>query len=211
MATADTTLQIPSNVTVQGDLAVNGNLPTYPRTSLEQDSFGSYPLHATGWRVWDAYQTALGTSSSDDLGIGTGTFATGLPYITSGDVKNSTTTRYARIVFQLPVEYVSGQSVRITANAGMLTTVASSSCTVDFEVYKSARDTTKTGSDLCSTSATTINSLTFAAKDFDITATSLSPGDILDVRMTIACVDVATGTVVQPAVADVQFKLDVKG
>ena len=211
MPTADVTMQIPANVLVLGDLSYTGNGPTEPRSQLQQDSFQQYFLQPQDWRVWDAVATALGSAASDDLGLGNGTFATGLPYISAGDVKTLTGTRYARLQFQLPPEYVAGQSVRITANAGMLTTVASTTCTVDFEVYKSNRDTTKTGSDLCSTAATTINSLTFAPVNFDVTATSLSPGDIIDIRMAIAYVDGATGTAVTPALADVCLQLDIKG
>jgi hypothetical protein len=37
------------------------------------------------------------------------------------------------------------------------------------------------------------------------------PGDVIDVRMSIACTDAATGTAVIPAVAALQLKLDIKG
>ena len=212
MATASETQRIPNNVDIQGDLTVRGTLPTIQRSGLQQENFASYSVDLVNLRVWDAFQTALGTAASDDLGVATGTFGTGLPYVSTGDLKAAgATTRRARFVFQLPAEYVAGESVRITANAGMVTTVADTSCTLDFEAYKSNRDTTKTGSDLVTTSATTINSLTFAAKDFDITATSLSPGDILDVRVSIACTDAATVTAVIGALADLQMKLDIKG
>lgn len=212
MATASETIRYPANLDIQGDLIVRGILPEYPRSSLQQDDFASFDIAASSFRVWDAFQTAIGAAGSDDLGITTGTFGTGLPYITAGDLKAAgATTRRARFLFVIPENYVAGESVRITASAGMITTVADTSCTVDFEAYKSNRDTTKTGSDLVITSATTINSLTFGEKAFDLISTSLSPGDILDVRVSIACTDAATVTAVIPAIADITMRVDVKG
>jgi hypothetical protein len=61
---------------------------------------------------------------------------------------------------------VAGETITLRLSAGMLTTVASSSCTVDVEMYLTNRESLVSGSDLCATSATTINSLTFANKDF---------------------------------------------
>jgi len=82
---------------------------------------------------------------------------------------------------------------------------------VDVELYESNLDTTKTGSDLVTTAATTMNSLTFAAKAFDVTSTTLGPGDFLDIRISIACNDAATGTAVTPAIAHAELVLDIKG
>jgi hypothetical protein len=142
----------------------------------------------------------------------TGTFGTAPPYIGTGDVKNTTITRYARVAFCLPPEYVAGQSVRLTLHAGMITTVSSGVATVDVEAYKMAQDgTTGMGSDLCSTAATSIKSLTFGDKDFDITATSLAAGDWLDIRVTVNIVDSATATAVIGAILAAEMKLDIKG
>ena len=213
MALADQNLQIPATVDVLGDLILRGAFRRgWNRSELTQDNLLAYPLETSDWRVWDSYGTDLGSAASDDLGIGTGTFGTGLPYISAGDLKAAgATTRRARILFTLPAEYVAGETVQIRAAAGMLTTIADTSCTIDFECYKSNRDTTKTGSDLVTTSATTINSTTFGEKTFAVTSTGLSPGDVLDIRLSIACNDGATGTAVTPAVAHVEMQLDVKG
>lgn len=206
------TQRIPNDVIIEGSLQVTGSLPGYSRSNLTQDNLVRTPVDLERFRVWDAYQTALGTPATDDLGIGTGTFGTGLPYLSAGDLKAAgATTRRARCLVQLPPEYVAGQTVQLWLYAGMLTTVADVSCTVDVEVYKSAQDTLKTGSDLVVTAATTINSLTFGAKAFDLTATSLSAGDWLDIRVSIACNDAATVTAVTPAIAHAELVLDIKG
>lgn len=210
---ASQTQRVPNNLDVEGDLIVRGALPSYPRSSLTQDDFAAFQIPLERFRVWDAYATTLpGTSATDDLGLITGTFGTAPPYIGTGDVKNTTITRYARVAFCLPPEYVAGQSVRLTLHAGMITTVSSGVATVDVEAYKMAQDgTTGMGSDLCSTAATSIKSLTFGDKDFDITATSLAAGDWLDIRVTVNIVDSATGTAVIGAILAAEMKLDIKG
>ena len=206
------TTRFPNNVTVEGDLTITGSLlPLLPRASLVQADVQAYDLPTTDWRVWDAYQTPLGTAAADDLGITTGTFSTGLPYITSGDSKATATTRYARILFTLPPEYVAGETVQLRFAAGMLTTISDTSATVDAECYLSARTTLITGSDLVTTAATTINSLTFTEKVFAITSTSLVPGSVLDIRVKIAITDAATGTAVIGAIAHAELQCDIKG
>lgn len=155
---------------------------------------------------------ALAPTSTDDLRLVGGTFATGVPSIQTGDLKNAgATTRYARVQVQLPPEYVAGETVSIKVNAGMVTTVASASATIDFEVYKSDRGILISGSDLCATAAQSINSTTFADLTFNITATSLSPGDILDIKMAIAVNDSATVTSVIGCAGSVELLLDIKG
>ena len=210
---ASTTSRFASNLQVEGDLIVTGELPTYPRSSLQQDNFAAYPLPLEDWRIWDAYGTGLpATSATDDLGLYTSTFGTGLPYIGTGDVKAlGAVTRYARLLFCLPPSYVAGETVQVNFSAGMLTTIADTLATVDVEVYKSASSTLVSGSDLVTTAATTINSVTFADTAFEVTATTLSPGDWIDIRVTVAVTDAATGTAVIAALAHAEMLLDIKG
>lgn len=207
------TQRIPNNVDIEGDLIVRGNLPSVDRQSLVQDDFVSFMIPLERFRVWDAYATSLpSTSSADDLGLITGTFGTAPPYIGTGDVKNLTVTRRARVGYQLPAEYVPGQSVRLTLYAGMLTTVSSGVATVDVECHRMAQDGTNgMGLDICETAPISIKSLVFGDRDFDINATTLSPGDWLDIRITINIVDSATATAVIGAILAAEMKLDIKG
>lgn len=208
------TVAIPGHLLIYGNLQVNGSrLPSFNRSELTQDNLAVYPIPHINWRVWDAVQTNLpGTAASDDLSIVGGTWATGVPSIQTGDLKNAgSTTRYARCQVQLPPEYVAAETVTLRAYAGMITTVASSSATIDFEVYKTDRGVLVSGSDLCATAATTINSTTFGNKDFTITATSLSPGDILDIRLAILVNDSGTGTAVIGCAGSIELLLDIKG
>lgn len=204
-----------------GDVEVSGNIrltgassvisPSRPRVSLLQESLAKYPISLAACYVWDSGQPLPVAGASDDLGIYVQAFATGTPIISTGDVKNTSGTRYARNVVSLPIEYVAGQTVTFRFSAGMLTTVASASCVIDFEAYLLDRNGAVSGSDLVTTSATTINSLTFGDKDFQLTATALNPGDQLDIRVTVTWVDVATATVVKASVGSFELLCDVRG
>jgi hypothetical protein len=205
---------IPNDTQIQGNLILTGSIqPPIQRTALAQQDEARHKIALEDWRVWDAYATLLtATAASDDLALVGGTFGTAHPSIQTGDLKNAgATTRYARIVLTLPHSYVAAETIKIRLSAGMLTTVASSAATVDVEAYRHDEDTTLTGSDICATAAQSINSLTFANKDFVITSTTLGPGDSIDVRIAIAVNDSATATAVIGCVGGAELLLDVKG
>ena len=133
-------------------------------------------------------------------------------YLATADLKNAgATNNYARGRFTLPPEYETGQTVKIRLRAGMKTTVASASATVDVEAFISDKFGAVSGGDLVTTAATTCNSLTPGDKDFDLTATNLAPGVTIDFRITSAVNDSGTGTAVIVAIGAVQFLLDIRG
>lgn len=180
------------------------------RTKLAQDT-KSFPVEFALFRVHDALQTTLpGTSASDDLGVYGGTFGSTGPLIRTYDVKTLTTTLYARALVRLPAEYDGGEALTLRIKAGMVTTVAGTSCTVDVEAYKVDK-AGAVGSDICATAAQSINSLTFANKDFTITPTALTAGDVLDVRLAISVVDGATATAVIGAIGGVDLLAAIRG
>lgn len=207
----DTTL--PGGLVVQGAISAQSITAPTARTNINTEFLQPFPVELQLFRVWDAFQTPLGSASSDDLGMATGTFATGLPYITTSDAKNTSVTQRARVLFKVPKNYDAAANaiMQINLRCGMLTTVASSSATIDVEAYLSNRDTAKSGSDLISTSLTSINSLTFADVPFNFTTTTLVAGSWLDIRVTIAITDVATGTAVIGAIAHAEMLMAVKG
>jgi hypothetical protein len=209
MATVQT---IQGDVVIVGSLTVTGTPPSLTRAQLTMESNAPYKIPLESWRVWDAFGTNLpATPASDDLGLVGGTFGTASPTIQSGDLKAAgATTRRARVTFSLPTEYVAGQAITIRAHAGMDTTVSDGTATLDFEVYKS-NDEAGIGSDLCATAAQSINSLTDADYDFSITSSGLSPGDTLDIRMSVTVNDAATVTAVIAVVGGVKLLLGVKG
>ena len=181
-------------------------------TILKQDANAIFPVPLTSLRVWDAYHTVLpGTAATDDLALIGGTFATAPPTVSAGDCKAlGATTRYARFQVQLPECYDAGQTVTLSISAGMATTVADVTCTIDVQVYKLDK-LTGISADLCATAAQTMNSLVFGAKSFVITPSGLVAGDVFDVRIAIACNDGATVTAVTPTIAAIDLLADIKG
>lgn len=182
-------------------MAIVVQVPEVPiaRTDLAQDADMLHPIPLKDIYIFDSATAAdLTTGGTDDLGIYPGTHGTSFPYIGTGDVKAAGCTRKCRFTFVLPPEFVAAGAVFIRARAGMVTTVADTSATIDFAAYKAAALTgaTKTGSDLVLTSATTINSLDWADVDFEIDGTGLVAGDEIDVLCIITIVDAATATAV---------------
>lgn len=208
---------IPGDLIVAGSIRLNGTLsPAVTKANiLAMAELQPYPIPLTNFRVWDAMQTNLpGTPAADDLGLVGGTFGSATPSLRTEDLKaesvNPTLNR-ARVLVQLPWDYVAGQSVTLRFKAGMITTVSDTTATLDCEAYKLQDDPDDAiGSDLVTTTATTINSLTFANIDFVVNPSSLSPGDILDVRITTAVNDGATGTAVIAGITSAKLMVDVR-
>lgn len=205
--------QIDGDFIITGALRVEGLL-TAPinRTNLITEANTVFDLPLTGFRVWDAFQTNLPSiGAADDLGLAGGAFGTNVPFLKTQDLNAAgAVTEYARTSFILPENYVSGGTITLRLRAGMLTSVASVSGTVDAQAYLSARDTLVSGSDLVTTSAISANSLTFANCDFTITPTSRVAGDVLDIR--IAWIgNSATASSHFGAIAHAQMLLQTKG
>jgi len=201
-------IQIPSGEIVNSQINAAAAIE---RSKLAQETLKqNIPLEMV--RVHDAFQTSLPTTAaSDDLGLIIGTFGTDAVVLQTSDSKATSVTQRGRFSFRLPDNYVAGQALSVAAWAGMKTTVSDTTATIDFEVYAKDDSTGLVGSDLVTTSATTINSLTAAAKEFTITPTGLNPGDELDIRVTIAITDGATATAVIGRIMKLYMLLSVKG
>jgi len=208
-------VSLPGDLIVAGSIRLNGSLtPAIAKANiLALAELQPFPIPLTDFRVWDAMQTVLpGTPATDDLGLVGGTFGTATPSLRSEDLKTAgATNKRARVLVQLPWDYQAGQSVTLRFKAGMITTVADTTATLDCEAFKLQDDPDDAiGSDLVSTAATTMNSLTFANIDFVVTPTGLSPGDILDVRITCAVNDAAGATAVIAGVTSAKLLCDVR-
>jgi len=208
-------VSLPGDLIVAGSIRLNGSLtPAIAKANiLALAELQPFPIPLTDFRVWDAMQTVLpGTPATDDLGLVGGTFGTATPSLRSEDLKTAgATNKRARVLVQLPWDYQAGQSVTLRFRAGMITTVADTTATLDCEAFKLQDDPDDAiGSDLVSTAATTMNSLTFANIDFVVTPTGLSPGDILDVRITCAVNDAAGATAVIAGVTSAKLLCDVR-
>jgi hypothetical protein len=202
------TVILPSDEIVNAQINSNAAIER-SKLALEEKVF---TVDLESLRVHDAFQTALPTTAaSDDLGLIIGTFGTDAIVVQTSDAKNTSVTQRGRFTFRLPESYASGQSIKVVAFAGMKTTVANGTATVDVEAYAKNVSTALVGSDLVTTSATTINSLTGAAKEFTITPTGLVAGDELDIRVTIAVTDSLTGTAVIGRIARLYVQLGIRG
>lgn len=208
-------VSLPGDLIVAGNLRLNGTLspPVAKGNILALAELQAFPIPLTDFRVWDALQTLLpGTPSSDDLGLVGGTFGTATPSLRSEDLKTlGATNKRARFLVQLPWEYIAGETIVLRFKAGMITTVAGTSATLDCEAFKLQSDPDDSiGSDLVTTAAQTMNSTTFADIDFVVSPSGLSPGDILDVRITAAVNDGASATAVIAGITSAKLLADVR-
>lgn len=188
-----------------------GSINAQPRSTITQTPNAVFPIEWGTLRVWDAYATVLpSAAANDDLGLTGGTWATDPPEVNAGDCGAlGTTTRYARFMVALPECYQAAETVSIRFSAGMVTTVADASCVIDLECFQIDR-VTGISADLCATASQSMNSLSFADIAFTITPTALEPGDILDCRVKIVCVDAGTGPVVQPTIGAIELLCDIQ-
>lgn len=206
---------------IGGDLYVAGDLQantytmsngTLLRSKLTQEALAVYPINLASGRVHDDVSDLLpDAAANDDLELAGGAFGTGSWHLVGVDFGATNTTGYARFMVPLPAEYDAAQTINIRLSAGMLTTVADNAATCDVECYLSGRNALKSGSDLCTTAAQSCNSLTFADKDFVITATGLTAGDILDLRVTLYGIDAGNLGVMQVAIGAIELLCDIKG
>jgi len=213
-------LHITGSVTVDGAFtptdatATNAKFATnaeVQRGKLAQLQLAEYVIAPTRWRVWNNLNALLGTAAADDLGITSTTFGTNSPAITAGDIMGVTSTRYARALIDLPMEYDAGETVLIRIYAGMLTTIADLTCNVDVEIYESDKDGTNDNVELIATAPQSINFLMFQAYDFVVTSTDLTPGAILDTRITVDSQDDNSTTAVTPTLGAVSLLCDIRG
>lgn len=180
-------------------------------SQMQQQPFAAFHVPLTSLRVWDAIQTLLTTAANDDCGITTGTPGTDQPYVTTGDVKAAgAVSRKFAFELAVPPNYQDGESIRVRLRAAMKTTIADTTATIDVEAYL-PNGNGGVGSDLVSTTAQSMNSITAADYDFNITPSSVDPGDKLLVIVTMAVNDAATATAVIGAVYDVVGQFDTKG
>lgn len=183
------------------------------RSKLDQDTGQEYVIPWSAFRVHDAIETLLPQpAANDDLGWpATQTMGTVTPFIETADLKAAgATSVYARFQFALPPEYDAGETITLRLRGGMNTTVSDTTATIDAVAYKADEDG-GAGADICATAAQSINNLTAADKDFTITPSGVTAGDVLDVRIEIAINDGATGTAVIGRCYKASLLLDIRG
>ena len=204
----DVTMILPPEVITNYTIAGNADIAT---TKLAQRALAEWIVPLTNARTWDAVATNLpAAAASDDLGLVSGTWGTNPARITAGNVRTlGATTRRLYVAIPIPANYEDGQTVELHVRAKMETTLADVSCTIDAEAYVGADGAL--GSDLVTTAAQSMNSLSAAAYAFTVNATGVDPGDLLEVRLSIASNDAATATAVTPAIYSIALLCDTRG
>jgi len=200
---------------VNGAITVVGAISStvgMARSTLTEDSLATYTVPLTNMRVHDAVATLLPTAAAnDDMGLVSGTFATDIPSLQGVDFGGTATDEKCRFFFALPIEYVTAGTATLRCSAGILTTLADASLTLDCEAYISDREGDVVVGDLYAGAALDINSLTLGDKDFSLTATNLNAGDLLDIRLSFAGSDAGDLGTMAAIIAQVEMLLDVKG
>ncbi len=178
------------------------------RANLVQEDLVVYPIPFSLFRVHDNIAANLpAAGAADDLGLVNNTYLTDTPTLESQDNKAATQSNLARVEYPIPAEYVPGQSITLKINAGMLTTISDDTATLDVECVRKAAPSV----DLYAGAVVNINSITAADFTFVIVPTNVVVGDVLDIRLTTAIVDAATGTAVIAQLNQVDLLLDIKG
>ena len=171
---------------------------------LEVDIIGgTVDIPLTSGRVFDALATNLPASGTvDDFGLITGTPGTNAPSLQTEDVSISDAISYATFLVKIPHWYKAGSTVTLRLSCGMVTNVADQSCEVDVSAWVTdyANNDLSVSGDLCETGIQSMNSTTFANKDFviddDASGYVLTPGSILQIQVLADWDDDATGGVV---------------
>jgi hypothetical protein len=204
----DVTMILPPEVITNYTIAGNADIAT---TKLAQRVLAESIVPLTQARTWNAVATSLpAAAADDDLGLVSGTWGTDPARITAGNVRIiGATTRRLYMAIPIPANYEDGQTIQLQIRAKMETTVADVSCTLDAEAYVGSDGAL--GSDLVTTGAQSMNSLSAAAYTFTINATGVDPGDLLEVRLSIASNDAATATAVTPAIYSIALLCDTRG
>lgn len=202
-------LDLPAGFLTTNDLSPNAEIAS---SQLAQKPMQAFPVPFALCKTWDAMTVNLpAAAAADDLGFVTGTPGTDSPKLSTGDLKAAgATSRKTAFELSVPANWESGQTIELRLVVGMETTIADNSATVDVEVYK-PDGTGSVGSDLCTTAAQSINSLTPANLDFTLNANSIDPGDKLIVVVTAAINDAATGTAVIGSIFDMTCRCDTRG
>ncbi len=167
-----------------------------------------FAILATDWKKADGVTPLAASASTTNPGVVIGTDGTNFPTVQTIDGKAATTAVVMRTIVRLPSNYAAGSSITLRFKAGMITTVSDTSCTLGVNVYSNAGNNIGSA-DINATSAQSINSLTFANKDFTITPTGLVAGQELHIKVTITITDSATATAVIGAVGHTEIRPNV--
>lgn len=186
-----------------GAAAIQGTRETW-----SQEDAVVYPVPLTDLRTWDDLAVNIpATAANDDLGLITGTAGADAPQVEGADFGQTTEAKNTAFVFELPPEYVAGETITLRIRA-LMKVISDDVCQLDAEVYRQAAPTV----DICGTTIEDINSAVAADIDFTITPTDCVAGDLLNIILYVTGNDNATaGADVTAVIERIQMLLDIKG
>ncbi len=147
-------------------------------------------------------------AAGDGTNMGLAAATSGAQELVTTAINNNHVIETVRTLFALPPEYVAGQTV--TLRVHVQCPDVNVSATLDAEVYESDREGS-CGADLNTTDAQDIDGATYTNKEFNITATNLAPGDVLDITLTIDADDTGGAAGASAEIGAVELLLDIKG
>lgn len=160
----------------------------------------------SAFRVFDNTAALLPVAgATDDLGQVNGTLGTNAPSLQTEDLSEeggNPTLNKAYFEFVLPPSYVAGSTVSLRLHAGMLTTVADDTATLDAACWTPdyANDDGTVSTDLVAEAAQSINNLVLADKTFtiddDLAGHVFAPGTLVQCLLTTSVSDGVAGTAV---------------
>lgn len=178
------------------------------RATWSQEDAVVYPVPLTDLRTWDDLAVNIpATAANDDLALITGTAGSAAPQVEGADFGETTEAKNTAFMFELPPEYVAGETITLRVRAKMKV-IADDVCQLDAEVYRQAAPTV----DVCATAIQSINSAVAADIDFTITPTDCVAGDLLNVILYVTGTDASTSDPNVTAVIErIEMLLDIKG
>ena len=201
---------------VSGEIRhVNNFQPKIALSQIAQRNLQEYVIDLTQCRVHDDFGVILpNAGATDDLGLVGGSFGTNAPSLQTEDLQDAgATLNYAAFTYPLPPEYVAGQTVLIRFKAGMITNIADTNATLDIACYANDEDNS-VSADLASAAVSdNMNTIigSVVTIDFIITPAALSPGTVLNVRVSTSVNDGATSAEVIGCITKISLLCDTQG
>jgi len=192
-----------------GDVLPVATVNAWPRSNMLQEDAILYPIPIFGFR-WEDGNIPDTTGAAGKPALVMGGYGSGTGIFQGEDAQAALKTETLCFDFVLPECYVSGQTVTVTVSARYNDsgTNTISTKTIDCECYKIDEDGTA-DSDICATAVQTLSS-SMESYSFDITATSLSAGNLLRVFIRTALQGDSNG-VLKAEVGGATVELDIKG
>ena len=159
-------------------------------------------------KIADITANPASAAAGSDLGLIDGTIGTASPVLSSGDLKNTTTTRSVRFQTTVPSNYIAGSPATMVVTAGMTGGfLASVTASLPISIFRQAAPTVN----ISNGSNASMNGLTQIPRPTtNIVVTNLVPGDILDVSLGITINDGQAINAIIGAISFVQLTYTVK-